>query len=182
MRDKERKTMTKPPFVTGLALAVALIAAPASTTWAAGNTSRAGSMALVPRCQTSQLRGFIAGQNAGAGNIYTTLALRNGSGAACSIAGYPGVSLVDSAGRQIGRPARWDARTVHRLVLLPGGTASTTIRSLNPGVGTTDCLPPSAALRIFPPNQRVPLFVPARLSECLGTLSVLPFVAGTAGE
>ncbi len=174
--------MTKTPFLVGLTLAAALVVAPASPTRAASSYSHAGSMTLIPRCQTSQLRGFIAGQNGGAGSVYTTLALRNASGAACSITGYPGVSLVDSAGRQIGRPARWDSRPVRRVVLLPGGAASTTIRSLNPGVGTTDCLPPSAALRIFPPGERVPLFVPARLSECLGTLSVLPFVAGTAGE
>ncbi len=175
-------TMTKIPFLTGLALAAALVAAPASPTRAAGVPSQVGSATAIPRCQTSQLRGFIAGQEGGAGNVYTTLALRNSSGFACSIAGYPGVSLVDSNYRQIGRAARWDPRPVHRLVLLPGGAASTTIRSLNPGVGTTNCLPPSAALRIFPPDQRVPLFVPARLSECLGSLSVLPFVAGTAGE
>jgi len=177
-----RIIMTKTPCLTGLALTAALVAAPMTPTQAAGDRSHAGSATLVPRCQTYQLRGFIAGQEGGAGSIYTTLALRNGSGAACGITGYPGVSLVDSGQRQIGRPARWDPRSVRFVVLLPGGAASTIIRSLNPGIGTTDCLPPSAALRIFPPNERAPLFVPARLSECLGSLSVLPFVAGTAGE
>jgi len=174
-------TMTKTLFLTGLALASALVA-PASPTQAANGHSHSELAAVIPRCLTFQLHAFIAGQNAGAGNIFTTVALRNSSGAACSITGYPGISLIDSRYRQIGRAARWDPRPVRRVLLLPGGAASTMIRSLNPGVGTTDCLPPSAALRIFPPDERVPLFVPARLSECLGSLSILPFVAGTAGE
>jgi hypothetical protein len=55
------------------------------------------------------------------------------------------------------------------------------VRSLNPGVGTTDCLPPSAALRIYPPDEWTALLVPARLSECLGTLDVKPLVSGMGG-
>ncbi len=133
------------------------------------------------QCQTAQLRGSIGGQNAGAGSIFTTLVLRNVGTHACSLRGYPGVSLVDRQHHQIGQPAHWDPRTVSLVVLQPGGAASTTIRSLNPGVGTNDCLPPSAALRIYPPSQRAYLLVPAHLSECLGTLNVLPLVPGTNG-
>ncbi|HWE60258.1 MAG TPA: hypothetical protein VHB98_00960 [Chloroflexota bacterium] len=39
----------------------------------------------------------------------------------------------------------------------------------------------STALRIYPPAGLTALYVPARLSECLGTLGVLPVVAGTSG-
>ena len=134
-----------------------------------------------PQCHTAQLSGFIGGQNAGAGNIYTALVLRNVGRAACTLMGYPGVSLVDRLGRQIGRSARWDAGVVRMVVLRPGGAASTTVHTLNPGVGTTDCLPPSTALRVYPPNERTWLLVPVRLSDCLGAVGVKPFVSGVNG-
>jgi len=84
-------------------------------------------------CQTAQLRGSIAGQTAGLGNVYTVVALRNVSGQACAIAGYPGVSLVDGADRQIGQPARWDRRPAYLIVLPPGAAASTVVRTANRG-------------------------------------------------
>lgn len=136
----------------------------------------------VARCQTARLRGVIGGQNGAAGSIITTLVLRNAGSRACALRGYPGLSLVDTAHRQIGRPAIWVPGVVGTVVLPAGGAASTLVRTLNPGTGTTNCLPPSAALRIYPPNERTPLYVPARLSECLSVLEVKPMVAGTNGE
>jgi hypothetical protein len=127
------------------------------------------------------LRAIIGGHDAGVGNIYTTLVLRNAGHVACLVQGYPGVSLVDRHGRQIGRAARRVAAPTKPIILKPGGTASTVIRTLNPGVGTTNCLAPSAAVRVYPPDQRASLLVPVRLSECLGVLEVRPLVAGSAG-
>jgi hypothetical protein len=142
-----------------------------------GSATAAG----LPWCSTRALRAELGGQNAGAGSIFTTLVLRNVGRASCVVQGYPGVSLMDDRGRQIGRPAAWVAAPAARIVLKPGGTASTVIHTHNPGVGTTDCLGPSAALRVYPPNQRASLLVAARLSECLGTMEVRPLVAGSAG-
>jgi hypothetical protein len=162
-----------------LALLGITLAGPARQIHAA---SAHGNAALaLPRCHTAALRASIGGQNAGAGSIFTTIVLRNVSRVTCTTAGYAGVSLVDSRHGQIGQPARWDPGVVHVITLRPGAAASTTVRSLNPGVGTTNCLPPSAALRIYPPNERTSLLVAARLSECLGTLDVKPLVFGTAG-
>ena len=135
----------------------------------------------VSGCRTAQLRASLGGQNSGAGSIFTTIVLRNTSRQSCSVMGYPGVSLVDGARRQIGRSASWDARVVRWFTLHPGEAVSTTVRSHNPGTGTTDCLPPSAAVRMYPPNAGTALLVPARLSERLGTLGVTPLVPGTNG-
>jgi hypothetical protein len=135
----------------------------------------------VQECPTGVLRASIGGQNAGVGNIYTTLVLRNAGRAACLVQGYPGVSLVDRRGRQIGRAATRVAAQAKPIVLQPGRTASTVIHTLNPGVGTTNCLAPSAALRVYPPDQRASLLVRTRLSECLGVLQVRPLAAGSAG-
>jgi hypothetical protein len=118
----------------------------------------------VPECGTHVLRATIGGHDAGVGNIYTTLVLRNVGHLACLVQVYPGVSLVDRHGRQIGRAARRVATPTQPIILRPGGTTSTVIHTLNPGVGTTSCLAPSAALRVYPPDQRASLLVPARLS------------------
>jgi hypothetical protein len=137
--------------------------------------------AVVPECGTGVLRATIGGHDVGVGNIHTTLVLRNVGHVSCLVQGYPGISLVDRVGRRIGRPARRIAAPTKPIVLKAGGTASTVIHTLNPGVGTTDCLAPSAALRVYPPDQRTSLLVPVRLSECLGVLEVGPLVAGSSG-
>ena len=173
---------------TGLALALTLLGVQAPRV-AAQHTS-APQLAAVGRltqaatplpCSPAQLRASLGQQTAGVGSIFTTVVLRNAGTQSCTLLGYPGVSLVDSQQRQIGRAASWDPRVVSLVTLLPGGAASTLVHTLNPGVGTTDCLPPSAALRIYPPGGLTALYVPVHLSECLGTLGVLPLVAGTSG-
>src|SRR5690349_548150 len=68
-----------------------------------GPTLRAAT--ALPECSTKNLRASVGGQDAGAGNIYTTLVLRNVGHGACVTRGYPGVSLVDSKGHQIGKAA-----------------------------------------------------------------------------
>jgi hypothetical protein len=127
------------------------------------------------------LHASIGATQGGAGSVFTTLVLRNVGHAACFTQGYPGVSLVDRMGHQIGRSATRTRATANRIVLRPGQAASTTIHTLNPGVGTTKCLAPSVALLVYPPDQRTSLLVKARLSECLGVLEMRPLVAGTAG-
>jgi hypothetical protein len=172
--------------LTGLTLA--LLGAQAA--WVATQNTPAPSLAAVGRlvqaatvlpCSPARLRASLGQRTAGAGSIFTTVVLRNVGKESCALLGYPGVSLVDSKRRQIGRAASWDPRTVNLVTLLPGGAASTLVHTLNPGVDTTNCLPASAALRIYPPGGRTALYVPAHLADCLGTLGVLPVVAGTSG-
>ncbi len=174
--------------VTGLALALALLGTqaprvaaqhmPAPRLVAGGHLTQ--STTALP-CSPTQLRVSLGQQTAGAGSIFTTVVLRNAGTHSCALRGYPGVSLVDSRQRQLGSAASWDPGVASLVTLLPGGAASTLVHTLNPGVGTTNCLPPSAALRIYPPGSLTALYVPAHLSECLGTLGVLPVVAGTSG-
>lgn len=156
----------------GVALASTAVVAPRPASMA---------VAALPLCGAGVLRAEIGGQQAGAGNIYTTLALRNVGRVSCVTRGYPGVSLVDARGRQIGRSARRVAGPRPLIVLRPDGAASTVVHTLNPGVGTTDCLPPSSFLRVYPPDSYTSLLVRARLSECIGVLDLHPLVAGTSG-
>jgi len=153
----------------------------AAGTMVPAGASRVAHAAPVPECMTGVLHATIGATQHGAGSVFTTLVLRNVGHAACFVQGYPGVSLVGSTGRQIGRAATRTPATVKRVVLRSGQAASTVIHTLNPDVGTAKCLALSAAVRVYPPDQRTSLRVKARLSECLGLLEVRPLVAGTAG-
>lgn len=181
--------MNRALWLGGLALlAISIRATPIQTTFARSTVfalPTAGTTRVIPRatahCETAGLRVSLGQQNGGAGSIFTAIVFRNMSTQTCTLAGYAGVSLVDRLHRQIGRAAQWDSGLIQRITLRPGGAASTTVHTLNPGVGTTNCLSPSTALRIFPPDNRNAVFVPVRLSECLGVLGVKPLVAGTNG-
>jgi len=179
--------LSAPPAAPATAAHNASPAAPATVghtiplTGAVAQAARVTQAARLQWCSFAVLRGYIGGQNAGAGSIFTTLVLRNVGGVPCTLRGYPGISLVDRRGRQLGRAATRFPAARPWIVLRPGGTASTVIHTLNPGVGTTNCLPPSAAIRVYPPDSFSSFLVPARLSECLGALEVRPLVAGSAG-
>lgn len=159
------------------------LAAGLTPTFEASAHAAASHPAAVPSCTAAQLRGSIGAVQGGTGSVFTTLILRN-TGSVCTVYGFPGVSLVAAMGRQIGRPAQWQVNGVplRRITLLPNGAASTILRTLNPGVGTTNCFPPSVGLRVYPPNRTAALFVPAHLSYCLQSFDVRPLVAGTTGE
>ncbi|WP_328885244.1 DUF4232 domain-containing protein [Streptomyces sp. NBC_00316] len=132
-----------------------------------------------PMCTASQLTAALGGGDAGAGNLYRSLVLTNRASGACQVSGYPGLSLLDTDGKQIGVPAARDRRTYAPVVLQPGGSASVTIHTVNrQGV----CLPTSAQLRIYPPGDTASLVIPGEVTNCDGRFSVTPFAAGTSGN
>ena len=56
-------------------------------------------------CTTSQLTAALGGGDAGAGSLFRYLVLTNHSGTTCHLTGYPGLSMLDAGGKQIGAPA-----------------------------------------------------------------------------
>ena len=76
------------------------------------------------------LRLRIAGghRNGTSGSVGYTLDVTNISRSECSLSGYPAVSMISRAGRQLGSPAGRGQMTVVPLVILaPGATAHTTL-------------------------------------------------------
>jgi Protein of unknown function (DUF4232) len=70
------------------------------------------------------------------GITYYTLDFANTSGAACSLSGYPDVSVVGRSGSQLGSPAGHGLMTIALLVILaPGATAHTTLAYYGRRVG-----------------------------------------------
>jgi hypothetical protein len=154
---------------------------PTQQRFASAAVEAPGAAALLPRCHTAQLRGELGRGTAGAGSIFPVLVLRNVGATTCGVFGYPGVSLLDARGRQIGHPAVWVPGVRRLIVVRPGGAVSAAMRLLNPGVAMGNCLPRSTTMRVYPPDERAALLIPGQLQQCMGVFEVKPLVAGTAG-
>jgi Protein of unknown function (DUF4232) len=132
-----------------------------------------------PMCAASQLTASLGSGDAGAGNLYRYLVLTNHGATACHLAGYPGLSMLDAGGKQIGRPAGRQPMTYAAVVLKPGGSASDTIHTANQQ-GT--CLPASARLKLYPPGSKASLTFPGAVTDCDDLFEITPFTAGSTGN
>jgi hypothetical protein len=148
-----------------------------STTKASGSTTT--TKAGTPACTTSQLEGELGPSDAGAGQVYNPLVVRNTGAAACEVHGFPGVSLVDGSGGQIGEPATRDGSEGAAVVLQPGESASATLHTANEGMGAS-CTAPAVEIKVFPPSQTQALSFSAAYTAC-GGFSVTTLVAGANG-
>jgi Protein of unknown function (DUF4232) len=144
-----------------VAVAVAAVAGLAISTAAYAATSSSGAAAApIPKCTASDLGVWVAIDqgNGAAGTIYYPLEFTNLSGHTCYLFGYPGVSVLDGNGNQLGSPADWGSLAGARIVnLAPGATAHTMLGYHDVAVSTEPgCAPvkSSAYLRVYPPDQR----------------------------
>jgi hypothetical protein len=109
--------------------------------------------------------------------VYETIVFTNTSGDACSLYGYPGVSLVSAPPyNQIGLAAKRVSTTPVKLIVLTSGTSANAVLqvvdALNFGAAT--CSPTQAAfLRVFPPNQTVPVYLPDTSQICAQPVQTL---------
>lgn len=168
--------MRSSQLAAGAAAVIAVAVAGAAPAVASAPVAKAPG---TPMCATSQLTAAVGGGDAGAGNLYTYLVLTNHSGATCHLTGYPGVSLLDANGRQIGRPADRQPSRYAPVVLKPGASASDTIHTVN-HLGS--CLPTSARIRVYPPGNTASTVVPGKIAICHGTFTVTPMAAGRNGS
>jgi Protein of unknown function (DUF4232) len=110
-----------------------------------------------------------AQQDAGAGSSWYTVAITNLSGHRCSLRGYPGVSAIDLAHRQLGAPATRNPRDPVRTILVaPGGSAQFLLQLHDPGFyPKASCDPATAAgLRIYLPDAASATVVPVPFGAC----------------
>jgi len=139
--------------------------------------------ASTPMCATSQLTASLGGGDAGAGNVYRYLLLTNHSRTTCHLTGFPGLSMLDANGTQIGVPATQERIGYSPVVLRPGESASDTIHTANRQTNSsTECLPTSVRLRIYPPGNKASLLFPGQVTDCDDLFTVTPFTAGSTGN
>jgi len=142
----------------------------------------------VPSCSTSSLRITLGAGGAAAGTDFTVLDFTNGGTSACTIFGFPGVSLTDSSGAQIGAAAtRNPSKPPALITLAPGAKANATLGVANAeNYPASACKPTAAAkLKVYPPNQTQAVELPFTATGCAVSstrqLSVTTVTAG-AGQ
>lgn len=157
----------KTAVLTGV-LAAGLVAAgcaghgTGSTADSGPGGSPPGTTAAGGKCQTSQLAAEVRPHGAAAGNRYATLVLRNTSEQMCSLRGYGGIQLADSARRPIVTQQERDPQHPPQPVAVaPGDTASTLLHwGVVPGENEPDdrpCQPEPAYLLVIPPDETTQL-------------------------
>ena len=174
--------------IAAVVAAAGLIVATAAFATTSSGAAR-DSAASAPGCTAFGLGVWLAiDQGSGAaGTIYYPLEFTNLSGHTCSLFGFPGVSVLNAQGNQLGSPAGWDHTTAPRTVILaPGATAHTQL-AYHDAVVTTEpgCDPVNTAvlLRVYPPGQRSASDAAYDFQSCSHTgpvyLSIFgPIVAG----
>jgi hypothetical protein len=110
--------------------------------------------------------------NSGAGHLFQELAFTNKSRSSCFIIGFPGVSLVDFHGHQVGQPAVRDGAKGGTITLAPGQVASSDVALADPGVfDPSACKPVQVAgLRVYPPDSFAAMFVSDPRTACSGPI------------
>jgi hypothetical protein len=118
-------------------------------------------------CASSQLKVTVSAEAGGgaAGSVYYAVTLTDSSTTACTLTGYPGVSLLNEAGQQVGQPAdRSETDTPTTVTLQPGQQTKATLRvvqnNFDPGV----CKDGATTLKVFPPNSTVALTTPTTIT------------------
>jgi hypothetical protein len=167
--------MRSTSLAAGAAVALAVAAAGAAPAAASAPDRAPGT----PMCTAKQLSAALGGGDAGAGHVYKYLVLTNTGSTTCHLTGYPGVSLLDSAGKQIGKPADRQPSRYSPVVLKPGASASDTIHTIN-HMGT--CQAPSASIRVYPPGNTESLVIPGEITVCDATFTITPLAPGKGGS
>lgn len=149
----------------------------ASTPAAAPSPTLTPPPSAAPACPTSSLTVKLGTGEGYAGGVYQVIEFANASTAACTLYGYPGVSLVTgSPYKQIGLAAKRDATVPVKLVTLaPGGTATAVLQIVDAlNFGASTCGPVKATyLKIYPPNQTTPVYLPDAAYGCSDSVQTL---------
>jgi len=165
------------PGSTGAASPTA--ASPASSSGnAPAVTSPSSPAAAGPAsCPTSSLQVKQGVAQGYAGGVYEVIDFTNTSGSTCTLYGYPGVSLVSGPPyMQIGLAAKRSTSTPRKLVTLaPGATANALLQIVDAlNYPAASCGPAKAtALRVYPPSQTVPVYLPNTSNGCAKPVQIM---------
>ena len=145
-----------------------------SSSMPAGSMMPSSSMATV-QCDSSNTSVTAGTGNGAAGTLYETLVIKNTSMSDCVTGGYPGISLDNSMGTQLGMAAGRMGGSGSQVTLAPGASA-TDIFSYGDAAVSTEmgCNPaPGADIRVYLPNATGSALVPFDHDGCTGDVGYL---------
>ena len=163
-------TTTAPSSKAVTASSSPALAAPGSTPAAAPSPTLTPPPTAPPACRTSTLTVKLGLSQGYAGGVYQVISFTNTSNAACTLYGYPGVSLVIGPPyTQAGLAAERDTTAPVKLVTLAPGVAATAVLQVVDALNfpASTCSPVRATnLRVYPPNQTAPVYLPDTAYGC----------------
>ena len=138
------------------------------------------------RCGTGQLSLSLGQGQGAAGTSYLPIVFTNTGSKPCTLYGFPGVSFLDSSGKQIGAPAVHSGGEEGVVTLAPNGTANSQLGLPDPGnFPSGGCNPTTAAkLQVYPPGDFGALTIADSATVCTtdgGATSVTPVTPGSGG-
>ncbi|MFE0513455.1 DUF4232 domain-containing protein [Streptomyces sp. NPDC058964] len=160
-----------------IASLTAVLAGGAATGAAWGTTAAAHASSGLRTCTVSDLYLSMGRKEGAAGSVYWPIQFTNTSTTRCALRGYPGVSVLDPAHRQIGPAATRTTESYSSVTLAPAHSVSAVIRTTNGPIGGP-CLATGTYLRIYAPASRTPVLVPAHWTICSHTFQVGPVTTG----
>jgi hypothetical protein len=159
------------------------VASPSSPSSPSSSSSPAAAGAACPTSALRVKQGIAQGY---AGGEYQVIDFTNTSGSTCTLFGYPGVSLVSGPPYvQIGLAAKRGTSTPRKLVTLaPGATANAMLQIVDAlNYPPASCGPAKAtALKIYPPNQTVPVYLPNASNGCTKPVQIMNVSAVQPGS
>jgi hypothetical protein len=169
---------SSPPAAPGSTAPTPTTASPAPSSANTPAVASPSSPAAGPAaCPTSSLKVKEGVSQGYAGGVYVAIDFTNTSGSACTLYGYPGVSLVSGPPyMQIGLAAKRSTSTPKKLVTLaPGATANALLQIVDAlNYPSASCGPTKAtALKVYPPNQTVPVYLPNTSNGCTKPVQIM---------
>ncbi|MGW8374463.1 DUF4232 domain-containing protein [Streptomyces sp. ODS28] len=151
------------------------------TTAQSGSASRSAS-ASGATCSSADLGMSVGRGDPGAGNIRYPLVFTNNGDTACTLKGFPGVSLMQKDGQTIGKPAVREGAQGGAVRLAPGAKAHAVLHTLNDGVSDKPCWKQPYLVKAYAPGSKdMSTAKPNGLRVCGDEFSVTALKAGAAG-
>jgi Protein of unknown function (DUF4232) len=111
-------------------------------------------------CTSAELAVSVQSAGAASGQAFATLRFTNTSNSACTLDGYPGVSLMLN-GKQLGGAATRSGAAIKTITIAPQQNLTAQLTD------NTSCnAAESDTIRIYPPNLTVPVQIPFVLRGC----------------
>jgi hypothetical protein len=137
-------------------------------------------------CSTSDLSLSIGQGQGAAGTSYVPIIFTNTGSKPCTLYGFPGVSFLDSSGKQLGVPATHSGGAEGVVTLAPNGAANSQLGLPDPGnFPSGGCNSATAAkLQVYPPGDFGALTIADTSTVCTtdgGATSVTPVTPGSGG-
>ncbi|WP_189491286.1 DUF4232 domain-containing protein [Streptomyces antnestii] len=157
----------------GVALALAASGAGAGV---ATGAPQAQTVSSTRACGVSDLYLSMGAKGLGAGQLFWPIRFTNTSTTSCTLRGFPGVSVLNTAHQQIGAPATRTTQPIHTVTVRPAHTVTAVIHTTNGPIGGS-CRPTGTYIQVFPPGSSHSVLIPAALRVCSNIFTITPVTA-----